>query len=417
MTQHLEEEGIKEKSRAKERIFSFRNCEHRWDPKSQRPELWSVYNTRIAKNESMRVFPLSNWTELDIWQYIYLENIEIVPLYFAKLRPTVIRDGLIIMVDDNRFPIKRTDEILMRSIRFRTLGCYPLTGAIESNAKSVSDVIRETLLTSTSERQGRTIDKDQNSSLEQKNNKVIFRCIIMNAKLFKTDPLISKNIEEYLKKHQNKSLLRFITCGSVDDGKSTLIGRLLYDSKMIFEDQLKQLREDSKKLGTNGKNIDFALLVDGLAAEREQGITIDVAYRYFNTEKRKFIVADTPGHEQYTRNMVTGASTAELAIILVDARKGILDQTKRHTYLCHLLGIKNFILAINKMDLVKYEQNIFVEIKNNYNKFLETVGIKKFSAIPISAFKGDNITNVSKNTFWYKGSFLFLSSRNCRVRP
>ncbi|MGB0797545.1 MAG: GTP-binding protein, partial [Paracoccaceae bacterium] len=184
----------------------------------------------------------------------------------------------------------------------------------------------------------------------------------MTETSYKTDTLIAEDINAYLKAHQHKSLLRFITCGSVDDGKSTLIGRLLYDSKMIFEDQLEQLESDSKKLGTQGDEIDFALLVDGLAAEREQGITIDVAYRFFATDKRKFIVADTPGHEQYTRNMVTGASTADLAIILIDARKGVLTQTRRHSYLCHLIGINNIVLAVNKMDLVNYEQETFDQI-------------------------------------------------------
>ena len=226
----------------------------------------------------------------------------------------------------------------------------------------------------------------------------------MTETSYKTDTLIAEDINAYLKAHQHKSLLRFITCGSVDDGKSTLIGRLLYDSKMIFEDQLEQLESDSKKLGTQGDEIDFALLVDGLAAEREQGITIDVAYRFFATDKRKFIVADTPGHEQYTRNMVTGASTADLAIILIDARKGVLTQTRRHSYLCHLIGIKNIVLAVNKMDLVNYEQETFDQIVEEYEHFATEIGIDKFTALPISGFKGDNITAVSKNTPWYQGS-------------
>ena len=226
----------------------------------------------------------------------------------------------------------------------------------------------------------------------------------MTETSYKTDTLIAEDINAYLKAHQHKSLLRFITCGSVDDGKSTLIGRLLYDSKMIFEDQLEQLESDSKKLGTQGDEIDFALLVDGLAAEREQGITIDVAYRFFATDKRKFIVADTPGHEQYTRNMVTGASTADLAIILIDARKGVLTQTRRHSYLCHLIGIKNIVLAVNKMDLVNYEQETFDQIVEEYEHFATEIGIDKFTALPISGFKGDNITAESKNTPWYQGS-------------
>ena len=224
--------------------------------------------------------------------------------------------------------------------------------------------------------------------------------------VYQTDALIAEDIDAYLKQHQHKSLLRFITCGSVDDGKSTLIGRLLYDSKMIFEDQLAALEADSKKVGTQGQEIDFALLVDGLAAEREQGITIDVAYRFFATEKRKFIVADTPGHEQYTRNMVTGASTAELAVILIDSRKGVLTQTRRHSYLAHLIGIKNIVLAVNKMDLVDYKQQVFDEIVDDYREFATSIGISDFVAIPISGFKGDNITGHSENTPWYKGPAL-----------
>ena len=228
-----------------------------------------------------------------------------------------------------------------------------------------------------------------------------------SASTYKTEALISEDIDTYLAQHQNKELLRFITCGSVDDGKSTLIGRLLYDSKMIFEDQLAALEADSKKSGTQGQEIDFALLVDGLAAEREQGITIDVAYRFFATEKRKFIVADTPGHEQYTRNMVTGASTADAAVILVDARKGILVQTRRHSYLAHLLGIKNLVLAVNKMDLVDFDRDTFDDIVEDYRKFAAEIGIDSFTAIPISGFKGDNITEApSANTPWYGGPAL-----------
>ena len=228
---------------------------------------------------------------------------------------------------------------------------------------------------------------------------------------FETDALIAEDIDAYLEQHHHKSMLRFITCGSVDDGKSTLIGRLLYDSKMIFEDQLAALESDSAKHGTQGEEIDFALLVDGLAAEREQGITIDVAYRFFTTSKRKFIVADTPGHEQYTRNMVTGASTADLAVILVDARKGVLQQTRRHSYLVHLLGIRHLVLAVNKMDLVDYDSARFDEIVADYAAFASEVGIEDFTAIPISGFKGDNITpnadgSPSANTPWYDGPAL-----------
>ena len=221
------------------------------------------------------------------------------------------------------------------------------------------------------------------------------------------DEMIADDIEGYLAQHQDKTLLRFITCGSVDDGKSTLIGRLLYDSKMVFEDQLAALEADSRKVGTQGQELDFALLVDGLSAEREQGITIDVAYRFFATQRRKFIVADTPGHEQYTRNMVTGASTADCAVILIDARKGVLKQTRRHSYLVHLLGIRNIVLAVNKMDLVDYDEDRFDEIVADYSKFAADIGIADFTAIPISGFRGDNITAApSDNTSWYAGPSL-----------
>jgi len=218
--------------------------------------------------------------------------------------------------------------------------------------------------------------------------------------------LIARDIEQYLKVHERKSLLRFITCGSVDDGKSTLIGRLLYESKLLFEDQLAALAADSKKIGTQGGDLDFALLLDGLSAEREQGITIDVAYRLFSTDKRKFIVADTPGHEQYTRNMVTGASTADVAVILVDARKGVVTQTRRHSYLVSLLGIRRVALAINKLDLVGYAKDVVDRIEQEYRAFARQIGLTEVVCIPVSALKGDNVTGPSANTPWYHGPTL-----------
>ena len=223
---------------------------------------------------------------------------------------------------------------------------------------------------------------------------------------FKADDLITSDIDAYLDQHQNKSLLRFIACGSVDDGKSTLIGRLLYDSKTIFEDQFSELQADSRRIGTQGQGIDFALLVDGLAAEREQGITIDVAYRFFSTKERKFIVADTPGHDQYTRNMVTGASTADLAIILIDARKGVLTQTRRHSYITKLLGIRNIVLAVNKMDLIGYDQARYDAILADYRTFAEGIGIVNFVAMPVSGLAGDNIASHSEAMPWYQGPSL-----------
>ncbi len=230
--------------------------------------------------------------------------------------------------------------------------------------------------------------------------------------------LISQDILGYLKQHENKDLLRFLTCGNVDDGKSTLIGRLLYDSKLIYEDQLQAVTRDSKKVGTTGDAPDLALLVDGLQAEREQGITIDVAYRYFSTEKRKFIIADTPGHEQYTRNMATGASTCDLAIILIDARYGVQTQTRRHTYIASLLGIKNIIVAINKMDLVEFSEARFNEIQADYANFVSQLGDRKPSNIiftPISALNGDNVVNKSENTPWYTGQTLMGSLESVEI--
>jgi bifunctional enzyme CysN/CysC len=227
--------------------------------------------------------------------------------------------------------------------------------------------------------------------------------------------LISVDIEKYLKQHEKKSLLRFITCGSVDDGKSTVIGRLLYESKMLFEDQLAAIENDSKKWGTQGGDIDFALLVDGLAAEREQGITIDVAYRFFSTDKRKFIVADTPGHEQYTRNMITGASTADVAVVLIDARKGVLTQTRRHSYLVSLIGVRKVVLAINKMDLVDYSEKVFRQIDEEYREFAKQIGLNDITSIPLSGLKGDNMLAASEKTPWYHGATLMGFLETCEI--
>ena len=220
--------------------------------------------------------------------------------------------------------------------------------------------------------------------------------------------LISQDIHAYLAQHERKELLRFLTCGNVDDGKSTLIGRLLHDSKMIYEDHLEAITRDSKKSGTTGEEVDLALLVDGLQAEREQGITIDVAYRYFSTAKRKFIIADTPGHEQYTRNMATGASTCDLAIILIDARYGVQTQTRRHSFIASLLGIKHIVVAINKMDLKDFDQGVFEQIKADYLAFAEKIDLRPSTLefVPMSALKGDNVVNKSERSPWYTGKSL-----------
>ena len=229
--------------------------------------------------------------------------------------------------------------------------------------------------------------------------------------------LISTDIELYLKSHEEKSLLRFITCGSVDDGKSTLIGRMLYESQMLFDDQLSALKSDSKKIGTQGNEIDFALLVDGLAAEREQGITIDVAYRFFSTDKRKYIVADTPGHEEYTRNMATGASTADVAIILIDAKQGVLTQTRRHSFIVSMVGVKKVLLAVNKLDLVDYSEEVYRQIVSDYSDFAESaLNIDSITAIPISALLGDNVVERSEKTPWYTGETIMEYLENIEVR-
>lgn len=223
-------------------------------------------------------------------------------------------------------------------------------------------------------------------------------------------------VEPYLLAQQQKGLLRFLTCGNVDDGKSTLIGRLLHDTRQIYQDQLSTLQSDSKRIGTQGEKLDLALLVDGLAAEREQGITIDVAYRYFSTEKRKFIIADTPGHEQYTRNMATGASTCSLSILLIDARKGVQEQTRRHSFISTLLGIRHLIVAVNKMDLVDYSEAIFEKIKQDYQKFAMELPVDlKVWFVPISALDGDNIVNSSDNLKWYQGDTLLSILENVQV--
>ena len=367
-----------EKSRAKERIFSFRNEHHAWDPKNQRPEMWKLYNSQIQKHQEVRVFPLSNWTETDIWQYIRREKIEIPSLYFAKVRPVVYRDGNIIMVDDDRMKLRPGEKIEHKSVRFRTLGCYPLTGGCESTATTLDEIIDETLSAVSSERTTRVIDNEAAGSMERRKR------------------------EGYSKM---SGLLKFITCGSVDDGKSTLIGHILYDSKLLYADQEKALELDSK-VGSRGGAIDYSLLLDGLMAEREQGITIDVAYRYFTTDKRSFIVADTPGHEEYTRNMAVGASFADLAVILIDATQGVLIQTRRHARICALMGINSFVFAVNKMDLVDYSKERFDEIEKQIQELAGELNLQTIQIIPVSATEGDNVTKKSDAIDWYEGPTL-----------
>ena len=385
-----------EKSRAKERIVSFRTAAHGWDPKNQRPELWSLYNTRVNPGESIRVFPLSNWTELDVWEYILAARVAVVPLYFAAPRPVVLRDGQWIMVDDARMRLAPDEVVQMRRVRFRTLGCYPLTAAIESSATDVGQIVAEIRAARTSERQGRLIDRDQAGAMEMKKRDG-YSDVRRTSPAASLPPLVAD---------ARRGLLRFLTCGSVDDGKSTLIGRLLHDSHGVPEDELAAVEHDSRICGTTETNIDFALLVDGLVSEREQNITIDVAHRYFATTRRRFIVADAPGHEQYTRNMATAASNADVAVLLVDARHGLRSQTMRHAHIASLLRIRHVVLAVTKMDLVEFDSRRFADIERAFVQFSARLRFDTLAAIPVSGLCGDNVVVRSRRTQWYGGPSL-----------
>ena len=365
-----------EKARAKERVFSFRDEFGQWDPKNQRPELWSLYNGRHKAGEHIRVFPLSNWTELDIWQYIAQESIELPSIYFAHRRDVFRRDGMIMAVGP--YLERRDDEeVVEMLVRFRTVGDMSCTAAVESSADTAEAIIVE--VAASADHRARRHPRRRPLLRGGDGGSQAGGLLLMD-------------------------LLRFATAGSVDDGKSTLIGRLLLDSKQIFEDQLEAVERTSRARGD--EYIDLALLTDGLRAEREQGITIDVAYRYFATPKRKFIIADTPGHVQYTRNMVTGASTANLALILIDARKGVLEQTRRHAFIASLLRIPHLVLCVNKMDLVDYDRDTFERIKDEFVRWASRLDITDLTFVPISALKGDNVVERSMNMPWYDGPSL-----------
>ena len=388
-----------EKSRAKERIFSHRSASHGWDPRNQRPELWQLFNTRIKTGESMRVFPLSNWTELDVWEYIRAENIPVVPLYFAKQRPVVERDGMLIMVDDDRLPLLPGEKprMMQRSFPHARLLSVDRRDPIERR-HARRDHRRNARLDQLGTAGPRHRSRRSRLDGEEKARGLF----LMSA----SRAINCLNAARARDSADTRPALRFLTCGSVDDGKSTLIGRLLYEQNLIFDDQLAALERDSKKHGTTGADVDFALLLDGLEAEREQGITIDVAYRYFSTPRRAFVVADTPGHEQYTRNMATGASNADLAVLLVDARKGLLSQTRRHAIIASLLGIRHVVLAVNKIDLVEFDQAVFEQIASSFSGFAGALGFKDIRAIPMSARYGDNVSSLSERTPWYSGPHL-----------
>ncbi len=364
-----------EKARAKERIFSFRDEFGQWDPKNQRPELWNLYNARHNKGEHIRVFPLSNWTELDVWNYIRDEAIDVPSIYYAHRREVFQRDGMLMAVTEHLAPGRGRSGLRDH-------------GALPDGGRRRLHRVRRIDGRDHRPRHRRGGGHPDDRAWRHPGRRPHFGGrhggpqaggVLLMAEL-----------------------LRLATAGSVDDGKSTLIGRLLYDAKGIFEDQLEAIRRTSEQRG--GTETDLALLTDGLRAEREQGITIDVAYRYFATPKRKFIIADTPGHTEYTRNMVTGASNAHVALILIDARKGVIEQTRRHAFLSSMLGVPHMVVCINKMDLIDWDQERYERIKSDFMEFAARLNVHDITFIPISALRGDNVVQRSEHMWWYDGS-------------
>ncbi len=356
-----------EKARAKERVFSLRDEFGQWEPRSQRPELWNLYNGRIRRGQHMRVFPISNWTEMDVWQYIEREDLEVPSIYFAHERDVFRRDSMWLATSE--FLPHGPDESVERMVvRYRTVGDMTCTGAVRSDAATVDG----------HHRRGRG-RPDHGARRHPRRRRLLARRPWKTASARATS--------------------RWICCASPPPARSTtasstLIGRLLFDSKGIFEDQLAAIERTSRRRGYS--QVDLALLTDGLRAEREQGITIDVAYRYFATPRRKFIIADTPGHVQYTRNMVTGASTADLAIVLIDARNGVLEQSRRHAFIAALLGIPHIVVAVNKMDLVGYERGASSRsIRDEFADWAAKLDVHDIQFIPITALHGDNVVQRS----------------------
>ena len=374
-----------DKARAKERILSFRDRQGRWDPRQQRPEPWALLNPRIRKGEHLRAFPLSNWTELDIWRYIERHAVPLPDIYFSHQRTVVERDGMLLAVGGPVEP-EAGETPFEAVVRYRTVGDASCTGAVESTALDVYDVLAEVAAARITER-GATRADDTFS--ESRDGRPQARGLL----LMSSKPLISNT----------STTLRIATAGSVDDGKSTLIGRLLHDTKTVFEDQLQAVVKASRRYGDGETNL--ALLTDGLRAEREQGITIDVAHRYFATPRRSFIVADTPGHAQYTRNMVTGASTSDLAIVLVDARHGVLDQTRRHALIAVDAGRAGH-RARGQQDGPRRlgRQTGSTPSPREVDAFVGALPHPvPVTAIPISALLGDNVVDRSEHTPWYDG--------------
>ena len=368
-----------EKSRAKERIYSFRDGAGQWDPKNQRPELWNLYNARIHPGESIRVFPLSNWTEMDVWQYIHEEKIPVVDLYFAKERPMYVRGDALLPIEQ-AFVARIGREAADGEVAAAVAGMQPLHGGDPLRCGDDSGDYRGAdFVPVVGARQPRDRPRPGRVDGDQEAGRVFLKTEGIGTRdrdskeaswLLRRQLRAEFDIGEFLALEREKDLLRFSTAGSVDDGKSTLIGRLLYDTQSVYEDQVRSI--EGKGTTAPGQ-IDFALLTDGLRAEREQGITIDVAYRYFSTARRKFIIADTPGHEQYTRNMATGASTADAAVVLIDASKGVLIQSRRHAYIASLLRVRHVLVAVNKMDLIGYDEAAFRAIETDFSAVLDQI--------------------------------------------
>ena len=380
-----------ERARAKERIFSHRDEFGQWDPKNQRPELWSLYNGRVRRGEHLRVFPLSNWTELDVWEYIRLEAIPLPSIYFAHHREVLERDGMLLRGEPVRAALARRE----RERRARAL---PHDRRHDLHRRDPLDG-----------RHARRRDRRGRGCSGHRARRHACRRLLHRGRDGRPQArgLLLSGLDP------GSELLRFSTAGSVDDGKSTLIGRLLYDTKTAFEDQLEHVADVSRRRGDERTNL--ALLTDGLRAEREQGITIDVAYRYFATQRRKFIIADTPGHIQYTRNMVTGASTASLSIILVDARHGLVEQSRRHAFIASLLRIPHLVFAVNKMDLVDWDEATFRRIEAEFRDFASRLDVKDVSFIPVSALTGANVVDRAAEMPWYHGPTLLYQLETVHI--
>ena len=378
-----------ERARAKERVYSMRDEFGQWEPRNQRPELWSLYNGRHLPGEHVRVFPLSNWTELDVWDYIEAEKIALPSIYYAHERDVALRDGMWIAITDVT-PQLETDTVEHRSVRYRTVGDMSCTAAVL--VRRDHRARRHHRGRAEPAHRARRHPRRRPDGRGRHGRPQAGRLLLMSP----------TSIAEQRRAAQGRrTLLRLATAGSVDDGKSTLVGRLLFDTNSVLTDTLDHVEKVSKRKGLG--QADLALLTDGLRAEREQGITIDVAYRYFATPARKFILADCPGHVEYTRNTVTGSSTADVIVLLVDARKGVVEQTRRHLAVASLLRVPHVVLVVNKIDLVDFSEDVFTEIATDFALMSRSLGVRDTHCIPVSATEGDNVVTRSHRTPWYDG--------------